>query len=619
MRLGVGARLIAGYCVLVVTLAAVGMFAASGISRMDSVYREYVLDYLGETRVKVHELDAQITKRMLAVNNYVQTLDSKYLTVAQTHLSDILDIIEKLDSQTQTEQGKAFCSKVKGLVKEFDRLVLAIIAHAKDDDRAALALDAHQSTEIQVRLDAAIQEWIEFTTALSHGARADAAKTAKRVRTVAIVVTVLAALLAAMTGIAQSRSISRPLGALTAVVESVAGGDLAVSVPPARRNDEIGKLALAFGMMVENLREIVKKALESADQVAGTSQEFSRASEEASGAIQQVSSSIQSIVGETTEQASSARQTSVVLAQLGNAIDQVAQGAQSQSRSLSEATGSVNGMVKAVERISSAARQVAAAAETAREAAQTGREAIEKTVGGMETISKTSEDTRSSISGLAGYSRRIVEIVEMISDISDQTNLLALNAAIEAARAGEHGRGFAVVADEVRKLADRSSKSAKEIADLILDMQKGTDASVKSVEAGAAAVDEGLNLASGARQALGEIVGAVENAGVEFDRIQEAIGDIMEASKQAMMSVDSSASVVEEATAATQEMAASSSEVLRSAESITVSVEKNAAAIEEVSSSAEEASSSISELANSAQSLTQTAEDLRTVVAVFRL
>lgn len=176
-----------------------------------------------------------------------------------------------------------------------------------------------------------------------------------------------------------------------------------------------------------------------------------------------------------------------------------------------------------------------------------------------------------------------------------------------------------MVADEVRNLAERSSKSAKEIGGLISDIQRGTEASVGSVEAGVEAVKQGLHVAADSRAVLDKIVFAVGSAGAEFEKIDLAIAEVQGASGETLSSVDSTVAAVEEATAATEQMAASSSQVLSSADAIANASERNAGAVEEVSASAEEISASIEEMANSAQSLAKMAQDLRSVVAAFKI
>jgi len=182
------------------------------------------------------------------------------------------------------------------------------------------------------------------------------------------------------------------------------------------------------------------------------------------------------------------------------------------------------------------------------EAANNGASTVRQTVDGMARIKGRVEGAAAKVTVARRQVDQIGAIVETIDDIAEQTNLLALNAAIEAARAGEQGKGFAVVADEVRKLAERSSHATKEIADLIADVQGETEAAVKAMQVGAAEVEAGAGLAERAGAALDDISGAVQSSSAAVRRIVQAMEAMQTSSAGLVAASDAIATIAEQTT-----------------------------------------------------------------------
>jgi methyl-accepting chemotaxis protein len=395
-----------------------------------------------------------------------------------------------------------------------------------------------------------------------------------------------------------ARRLTRPLGAFAERMEelvtvdvaslsegmgALSRGDLTVAVEPRTQTlpvtgkDELARATRALNEVVERTGDSLRAYEETRASLGSMIGEVSRGAELVSSSSGQM--------------AVTAEETGRAIGEIAHAVEDVAQGAERQVSMVQTARERTDEVGTAIRASMDTAHQAANAAERTEQVVTGGIAAAQAATSAMDAVREASEDATTAIRGLADKSDQINGIVDSITKIAEQTNLLALNAAIEAARAGEQGRGFAVVADEVRKLAGESQDAAQSISSLIRDIEDRTGVAVSAVENGAARTAEGTETVSQASQAFEAIGSAVSEVATH-------VGSIADAAERVVADLD-----------AVQEEVAK----------IATVAESSSASSEEVSSSTQQTSASSQQVAASAQELSRTAEELRTAVAAFRL
>ncbi|GIO24189.1 methyl-accepting chemotaxis protein [Oceanobacillus sp. J11TS1] len=357
------------------------------------------------------------------------------------------------------------------------------------------------------------------------------------------------------------RSITRPIKELKENAKVISTGDLTRSIE-VKTKDEIGDLGAAFNEMRQSLKRLIRDVESNAQQVAASAEELNANADQMTSSSEQVSLAIQEVSTSSETQLN---------------------GTEESANSLEEVSTGVGRIVDSATNVSELVNKMSSQAEV-------GGKAVSDTLNQMTSIQSSVENTNGNISSLMERSKEVNTILKAITDISEQTNLLALNAAIEAARAGEHGKGFAVVADEVRKLAEESKTSANEISAIVHGIQTDVQDAVEKMSQVTTDVDNGLEISYDAIDKFGEIL--------------RSSGDI----KPQM----------EEVMAISEQMSAAVQQVTATANDLASIARNNAASSEEVAASTEEQLASMEEISAAAKSLSAMAEDLTSKIATYK-
>ncbi len=375
----------------------------------------------------------------------------------------------------------------------------------------------------------------------------------------------------------------------------------------------------AFEQMRESLKHIVTQLRDESAQLNLTSGVLAVAAEQSGEKADDVTSHLSYVAETTLDQTQNMEQAARLVDEMAGMVDNIASGSQQQAEAVQATADLTNQISQEIQAITQAIHQVADASLEAARLAEEGSATVAATIQSMQAIGQNVQASTQQITEMDGRSDQIGSIVDTIEEIASQTNLLALNAAIEAARAGEHGKGFAVVADEVRKLSERSNQATRQIADLIGQIRSGISSTADAMRTNALQVQEGMEKAGASGAALEQILKAARSVSHQAEQVNQSAEQVGSAADRLVQSSEAVSSVVEENTAASQTMAASSSQAMQSVQRVAQMAQDNQSAIVSINENAAELKTQVKDTAEVARALEDMASKLQELVSSFQV
>jgi len=620
MRISIGAKLGSGFFILVLLLGISSAWSFTTLRSMQDSY-DHLLTETYPIALAAKDLNAEVLTQAQQVMAFAATRDTR---AAQA----IKDSQERADSLMETILSAGSVNEIVGAMaleinekrSTFNRMVQSAIANSDKIEQYQLVLAADNARNMGTAVGHKVSELVTHLQDQVKTAQEQSRQASRSAVAVLVGFGIASLFGGGLISYLAFRSIALPLRDLANQLSRLAAGsgDLTQQIRVTSR-DEIGMLGESFNQLVDGLAQMVRRVIASSEDIYQRCHDMASMVHSVSGASDQVAAAVDVVTSGSQQQVRDSQLASMNLAELNQATEQIAGGAQHQAARVQDTTQTVHDMVESMEQMAATAAQMSATSDEAAGQAKEGARIVDDTLAGMHRIRDQVLSAADRVKDLGRYGGSIGDMLQVITDIADQTNLLALNAAIEAARAGAQGRGFAVVAEEVRRLAERSATSVKEIRVLVKSIHEGTQQAVTAITKTSRDVENGVELSNAAGTALTQILEAVTQTTGGIQSIHHSVEGMLSSARLVSQSVQEMAAVTEENSASSEEMAAGAAQVSRAMDELTKVSESNSTAVTQVVGSMTQVTDSVGTISKSVGELTEIAGTLRSLVAQFKV
>jgi len=648
-RFSVGIQIGIGFAIAILLMLGSVLLNVSQLTVMNAKSAD--VTRLSNLEISIHTYLEALVDEETGMRAYVATTQTKFLDPFKAGRAAEPGIYGELTAHADSTIGSALTHAGQGAkaVDDFFDRQIALVQAGHQSDAAARMGDGKTAFD-GLRADlAAARTEIERQKAVALASFS----AAQHAQLLSMAVTSIASI-AILVGLAifMGRTMARRLGCVTdglrsiverdfaqllAAYDELEQGNLCVELSAnaqsidERGNDEIARLAksynalsrglnesgVKFSRTTKGLRDVITSVAMTSKSLAAASDEASAAAKESTTAVAQIAQSVELVSAGAQDQASKIADTTVAIEELSRTADQIAQVATNQAESIALTTAALQKLDNGIGALSAQGATLTTAAREASSEATTGNAAVSETASTIAQLKTVSATASTAMASLEERSSQVEEIVDTIEDIADQTNLLALNAAIEAARAGEHGRGFAVVADEVRKLAERSSTATKEISKILSDIKRETIAAAHAMRTSSDSMDSGIAVSQRASRSLESVGRAIATTSSVAESLAGQAREMQDASMRVTENMASTSAAVEENAAAAAEMRSTTDHVTNAMVPVAATASQNATTAQEAALSTRQLAIGIAEIDSTARALRDQAEVLEGLVAKF--